>query len=265
MLDPRRPGVTMNTRACPQCKSANLASAVLCVTCGARLAGPPPAPAPPAAAMPLPPAATVPAMPPAANVQYWGEPGSAPPPPRRRSVLVPALALIAVVVIAIGVVSTLHGGGTLPGEIGGLERMHTADASTFEDTMAAQRYGDIGMEGGMYGDGSRTVLVVGLVSNIPEAELQAPLDFVFDQGAQGFASSSGGTIDSSGAVSVTVAGVQYRCASFELPGPVSGGGGHGSLCMWQADDLGFLITFRTSDPSAAFGDIRTVYDAIHGD
>ena len=66
-------------------------------------------------------------------------------------------------------------------------------------------------------------------------------------------------------LAVTVAGVQYRCASFELPGPVSGGGGHGSLCMWQADDLGFLITFRTSDPSAAFGDIRTVYDAIHGD
>jgi hypothetical protein len=260
----------MNTRACPQCKSANLASAVLCVTCGARLAGPPPAPAPPADVTPLPPAVTgppipaMPSMPPGATVQYWGERGSAPPPARRRSVLVPVLALIAVVVIAVGVVSTLHRGGSLPGEIDGLERMHTADASTFEDTMAAQRYGDIGMEGGMYGDGSRTVLVVGLVSNIPQSELQAPLDFVFDQGAQGFARSSGGTIDSSGAESVTVAGVQYRCASFELPGPVSGGGGHGSLCMWQADDLGFLITFRTSDPSAAFGDIRTVYDAIHG-
>jgi hypothetical protein len=215
----------------------------------------------------MPPTATgppVPAMPPGAAVQHWGELGSPPTPPHRRSVLVPVLALIAVVVIAVGVVSTLHGGGSLPGEIDGLERMHTADATTFEDTMAAQRYGDIGMEGGMYGEGSRTVLVVGLVSNIPQSELQAPLEFVFDQGAQGFASSSGGTIDSSGAVSVTVAGVQYRCASFELPGPVSGGGGHGSLCMWQADDIGFLITFRTSDPSAGFGDIRTVYDAIHG-
>lgn len=259
----------MNTRACPQCKSANLASAVMCVTCGARLAGPPPAPAPPTAATPLPPMVTgtgppVPAMPPGATVQYWSEPGTASPPQRRRSVLVPVLALIAVVVIAVGVVSTLHRGGALPGEIDGLERLNTADATTFEDLMAAQRYGDIGMEGGMYGDGSRTVLVVGLVSNIPPNELQAPLALVFDQGAQGFATSSGGTIDSSGAVSVTVAGVQYRCASFELPGPVSGGGGHGSLCMWQADDVGFLITFRTSDPSAAFGDLRTVYDAIHG-
>lgn len=267
MLLPVDRGVTMNTRACPQCKSANLASAVLCVTCGARLAGPPPAPAPPTVATPEPPTAgppPMPAMPPGATVQYWGQQGSAVPPPRRRSVLVPVLALVAAVVIAAGVASTLHDGGSLPGEIDGLERMHTADAATFEDTMAAQKYGDIGMEGGMYGEGSRTVLVVGLVSNIPSSELQAPLDFVFDQGAQGFASSSGGTVDSSGAVSVTVAGVQYRCASFELPGPVSGGGGHGSLCMWQADDLGFLITFRTSDPSAAFGDIRTVYDAIHG-
>ena len=256
----------MNTRACPLCKSANLASAVLCVTCGARLTGPPPAPAPPAAATPLPPTATgppVPAMPLGAAVQDWGEP-SAIPTPRRRSVLVSVLALIAGAVIAVGVVSTLHGDGSLPGEIDGLERLHTADASTFEDTMAAQKYGDIGMEGGMYGEGSRTVLVVGLVSNLSQAELQAPLEFVFDQGAQGFAGTSGGTIDSSGAMSVTVAGVQYRCASFELPGPVSGAGGHGSLCMWEAEDLGFLITFRTSDPSAAFGDVRTVYDAIHG-
>lgn len=271
----------MNTKACPQCKGANLASAVLCVTCGARLAGPPQVPAPglpqgppdpsppstpawpqPIAASPVDPPA--PPMPPGATVQYWGTPtGSPPVPRRRRSFLVPILGLVAAAVISVGVLSILDRGGSLPGEIDGLERIHSADASTFEDTMAAQGYGDITMEGGMYGEGDRPLMVVGLISHLPQSELQAPLEFVFDQGAGGFAGTSGGTVDSSGALSTNVAGVDYRCASFEVPGPVAGAGGHGSMCMWLADDLGFIITFRTADPSAAFADVRSAYDAIH--
>jgi hypothetical protein len=34
--------------------------------------------------------------------------------------------------------------------------------------------------------------------------------------------------------------------------------------MWLADDLGFVITFRNPDPSAAFGDVRAAYEAIQG-
>jgi hypothetical protein len=258
----------MNTRACPQCRSANLASAVLCVNCGARLADPPHVPAqiPPPATAPGPSVAGRPAppMPTGASPQYGGVP-SALPPPRRRSILVPILGLVAAAVIAVGVLSILNrDGGSLPGEIDGLERINTADASSFEDTMAAQKYGEIRMEGGMYGDGGRPVLVVGLVRNLPQSQLQAPLEFVFDQAAGGFAGTSGGAIDSSGAVSATVAGVDYRCASFEVPVPVSGGSGHGSICMWLADDLGFVITFRNPDPSAAFADVRATYEAIRG-
>ena len=129
--------------------------------------------------------------------------------------------------------------------------------------MAAQRFGEVRMEGAIYGEDGRPILVVGYFSNLPEAELQTPLEFVFDQGAGGFAGTSGGTVDSAGAVSTTVGEVDYRCATFEVPGPVSGAAGHGSMCMWLADDLGFVITFRTTDPSRAFGDARTVYDAIH--
>lgn len=274
----------MNTRACPQCKGANLASAVLCVTCGARLAGPPQVPAPGLPQGPLdptPPSAPVqpqpmpnagppvdppaPPMPRGATVQYWGLPTVSPPVPRRRrSFLMPVLGLVAAAVISVGVLSILNKGGSLPGEIDGLERMHTADASAFEDVMAAQGYGDITMEGGMYGEGDRPVMVVGLITHLPQSQLETPLEFVFDQGAGGFAGTSGGTVDSSGAVSTSVAGVDYRCASFEFPGPVVGAGGHGSMCMWLADDAGFIITFRTTDPSRAFADVRSAYDAIHG-
>jgi hypothetical protein len=176
---------------------------------------------------------------------------------------VPVLALIAAAVVVIGVLSVLGGDGTLPGEIDGLGRMDTAEASSYEDAMAAQHFGEVRMEGAMYGEGGRPMLVVGLVSHVPEADLQTSLEFVFDQAAGGFAGTSGGTVDSAGAVSTSVAGVDYRCARFEVPGPMAGGGGQGSMCMWLADDLGFVVTFRTTDPSAAFGDVRLTYDAIH--
>jgi hypothetical protein len=47
------------------------------------------------------------------------------------------------------------------------------------------------------------------------------------------------------------------------PEPATPSALSGSLCLWKADDVGFVITLRTSDPAAAMDDVRSAFDSLH--
>jgi hypothetical protein len=189
-----------------------------------------------------------------------GFPTATPPAPRTAPLLGAVVA--GLVALAIGGWFTLGGSEGLPGSIGGLPRMQTAEARAFEEQAEATEVAGISFRGAMYGDGATPELIVELIDGVPaEAELGS-LDDMFDSMAAGFASGSGGTVQLTAKASQTMAGVSYVCAPFHASDPTVGDLA-GSVCLWQGDGYGLIATLRSADAHAAIADAQLVYDAVH--
>jgi hypothetical protein len=175
------------------------------------------------------------------------------------------LALVVVALVATSAVAfalTRGSGGELPDSIDGVPRMHTAEANAFEHVMDGMTMADMSLSGAMYGDGETPDLVLELISGVPAEARSVPMDVFFSQAGAGLAANSGGSVREAEAVEATDGGVEYRCAPLDLPPGAPGEAGTGVLCMWKAQDIGIVVTFRTGDPSAAVEDARLAYAAV---
>lgn len=269
----------MTLQTCPRCGAHNAASAVACLTCGSPFGGSSHAtsrPVPsglttaPAVATAPPPAATglPPAPPRRADMAFdrpWtsSSPGLTTPTPRpaRTGPLLSGI-VVAVVALAIGGWFALRDGGGLPGSIGGMERLDTAEAQAFEEQAAANEFAGITFRGAMYGSAGAPELIVELIDGVPDGAQLGSLDEMFDSMGEGFASGSGGSVTLTAKASQTIAGVEYMCAPFHAADPTAGELS-GSVCLWHGDGYGLIATLRSDDAQAAIADAQLVYDAVH--
>jgi hypothetical protein len=263
----------MDTRTCTHCRSVNIGSAIACITCGvpldrAVLASSSLPAAPPIATTVA--VADAPSMPPApshlrADMAWTSGAATTPAPSTARPTpaVVGAIVVGLVALLAAGLFM-LHRGDGLPDSIAGLQRLETAEAETFEQTLSATEFSGITFRGAMYGTNGQPQLIVELFEGVPDYVMDGPLDDFFGGAAGGFANGSGGSVDLSSRMSETRDGVQYVCASFQggiapIPGAPSGG----ALCVWSGEDLGLIVSIRSADPRAALDDAQLTHEAVH--
>ena len=154
----------------------------------------------------------------------------------------------------------------LPEQIGGYERMHDAQARSFEDLISGVGMGDITMEGALYGEprSSTPVLIVELVTG-DRASLQVlPLEDFMRGAAGGFAGSGAGSIDTDAAASDTRDGIDYSCAPVDVTASTAVAG-DSVVCGWKGpEDLGMVFVTDTADIDEGFDRAELVYTSLHG-
>jgi hypothetical protein len=190
-------------------------------------------------------------------------PGAAFPAPRpaRTAPLLSGI-VAAVVALAVGGWFMLRGPGGLPGSIGGMDRLDSAEARAFEEQSADQEFMGVTFRGAMYGSAGAPQLIVELIEGVPDDAPLGSLDAMFDSMGEGFASGSGGAVTLTAKAKQTIAGVEYICAPFHAADPTSGQIG-GSVCLWHGDGYGLIATLRSGDAQTAIADAQLVYDAVH--
>lgn len=208
---------------CPACGAANGRLAAFCWRCYRPFAGR--APMPPTSRLPGPPS---PLHTPAPLV---GEPM---PAPYRSRNPVGALAVIAVVVAAIGAAAFLltRGNGVdLPESFAGLSRIENEQVDLAVDLFRDAADGQ-GVEGDMalYGGGGipGAALVWVRDATVPTT------DEAFAAFSDGFNTGLTGGLDPTRMVSETVDGVEYVCASVASVPPAG-------ICMWQDHEVFWLL------------------------
>ena len=145
-------------------------------------------------------------------------------------------------------------GVSFPGSFGGLQLMENAQTRLVIDSFHSQ-LDTLGVEGdlAMYGDGTPTAAVMWIRdASVPTTSA------AFDEFASGFDSGIGndGSLDRSRRSEATVGGVTYICA------PVVGVAS-GSICMWQDQDLFWLLLDFSGLRLEAGQDLAVVaHDAI---
>ena len=130
---------------------------------------------------------------------------------------------------------------TMPESIAGSPRIHSADATRFEDR--AQQSGEqehARASAAVYGSSSPEYFLIAI------ANPSSSPDENFEAYARGFASGSGGqtTVDVAGRATTEGDGTTFICA--DVTGQLSG-----SLCMWQTDDVsGYVHAIGKEQPEA---------------
>ena len=235
-------------RTCPSCGAANGLTSAFCWQCyrpfGAPAVAPFGAPARQLAGSytrpPETPAGTAGASwtPPYASPRTPG--GWAPgpstfeaPAPRRNLGTMLGVTLLTLVLIGAAVLFVGRDHAVaMPESVGGMAKLDDQQAKVVADSFRSQIEA-IGVEGNMalYGDGIPAVAVMWIRdASVPTTAA------AFDQFASGFDSGVGtqGALDRVGKTTQTVAGVTYVCAPVRSAAP-------GTLCMWQDDDVFWLL------------------------
>ena len=190
-------------------------------------------------------------------------PRTEPRSPARTPLIVAGIVCAALLLVA-GATAFLHRGDGFPATIGGLPRMHTQVAKDFEDAIARAESGGVRMRGAMYGSNSDVPeLIVERFDGAPVSSLQDTPDAFFDEVARGFESTSNTTVDTTDKAAQTIDAVYYACASVHPSSTTAGVSTDGALCMWEGEDIGIVVTLRTSDPTSAIADVQATYVAMH--
>jgi hypothetical protein len=171
-----------------------------------------------------------------------------------------------VAVAAVGAFAVLRSaGGIFPERIGDYERMHDAQARSFEDSLKGFKMGDMTIQGALYGE-SRSMtpaLVVEVMAGDSSLVSVTPVEDFMRGAAGGFEGSGAGTIDVDAGTSDTRDGVEYLCA----PVQVSAGSRFGSdstACAWKGpDDIGLVFVTGSTDLHTGFDRAELVFGAVH--
>ena len=174
----------------------------------------------------------------------------------RTSLVIAAAVLVGIAAIA------LHRGDGFPESIAGLPRIHSAQAREAEEVVASIRVGGVSYKVAWYGDGDIPTLVVERFEGIPDTYTNGSSDQFFDEMIRGFQAASYTTVDTDGKVTQTIDSIQYTCASIG-PESASRATPTGALCLWSGADVGMVLTTRTTDPTAALGDVRAAFESVH--
>lgn len=221
-------------KSCPVCRAANLASAVVCVSCGATLGEVP---------LPGPLQQTPPEIPP--------DPAAIEAAKARqtRRATIAAVAIGVALVIGIGLlVFALNRGDGFPDEIDGKPRITSEEAAEVEDLFESQEIQGLSMEIALYGTGDEPSVIVMVLNGMDDAFGAASGSEAFWQSfgkgfAQGFAATSGGSVVSGKPLTREIDGVRYFCVG------VAGVAGDGSLCMFLDEEVGLLLSTTYEDPA----------------
>jgi hypothetical protein len=138
-----------------------------------------------------------------------------------------------------------------PEALGGMPRIDDAQTQLVVDTFRAQVEAT-GIEGDMvlYGNGTPTAALIWVRdATVPTT------DAAFDEFAGGFNEGIGGSGSIGGRSTETVAGVTYVCA------PVMGVT-RGAICMWQVEDVFWLLFDFSGSPVAGTNLAVVAHDAV---
>ncbi len=257
-----RPDHGSDERTCPGCGAANGLTAAFCWQCyrpfGA-MAPPPGAAGAPAEVTHRPPLAPPPTYGSPRSPSAWTPspgPFDLPAPTPTRSVGT----ILGVVVLTVAAIAGawwfLNRGAavTMPDGFGGLALIENEQTAIAVEGFAAEAEG-FGIEGEMalYGNGTPTSALIWIHdASVPTT------DEAFDQFATGFDSGIGasGSLDDSRKTSELIEGVTYICAPVESVAP-------GTICMWQDDEIFWLLFEFSGQPMDAGQDLAVVaHDAI---
>jgi hypothetical protein len=168
-------------------------------------------------------------------------------------------ALVVLVVIALLVTSGGDASG-LPDQVGGLDRLHTAEVQTLENAMGQIKIGDIEIETAAYGSGEEVKLFFVRYKNLPSA---GPISSLI-RGAGGGIIGTGGNVDFDKETIATPDGIEVHCIPFTgrlLPTDPSESSGF--ACAWyEGEDAALLMDVGATDPDSAITDATTVHDAL---
>lgn len=189
-----------------------------------------------------------------------GSPPSEPRSPwRRRAIIAIVCAGVLLVVLT---TLMLHRGDGLPESIAGFPRIHSDQVRAIEEALAHTEVAGVTFQVAMYGNAETPTLILERFNGVPDVYVNATSEQIFDDSVRGFEATSYATADAEGKVTRTIDAVSYTCASIR-PESASQPTLTGSLCVWKGDDLGILVTLRTTDPTAAIDDVHSAYESLH--
>lgn len=172
--------------------------------------------------------------------------------------LTAAIVILVIAIVALVVVPSEDG---LPDQVAGLDRLHTDDAEAFEDTVGENRFGDVRVDGAVYGTEAVEQLILARYSNVaPAVSISSLL-----RGAGGGLVIGGGTVDFDAEAIQTRAGVEYHCIPFEgrlFPSDVFPA--RGQLCVWAEgdDEAALLIDVVAQDAGSAVTHAAAAHEAL---
>lgn len=237
---------------------------------GGTSGGPPdagaPSPTPPPETGPTAPEPTgsLPSAPSAGDA--WGAPAGpvggpmemGQPAPKNNTGLFVGIGVLALVVIGAVLFFALKksGGGDFPESLGGIPRSHSAQTQQIESELKKINFQGMTIDVAVYGSDIAPSHIAMIFNNVPASLKGQSLTPFLDQVASGFTGTSGGTVDTSQAVSESRDGVEYLCV------PISQSGQSGAFCVFNGDKLGAVVTLSTTDPHAALNLAHEVSDAV---
>jgi hypothetical protein len=223
-------------KTCPNCRAANLDSAVVCVSCSTPIGEVP---------MPGPLQQTPPEIPPDPDAI------AAEKDARARRAVRAAIAIGGALVIGLVVlIVVLTRGDGFPDEIGGKPRITSDQAKELEDAIAEQDVQGLQLDMALYGAGDQPQIFVVIVRGTSDA-LGVAKDSpefwdAFGKGfASGFASTSGGAVVNAKPLTREKDGVRYYCVGYA---GVASGMSDGSMCVFVAEEIGLLVSTTYENP-----------------
>jgi hypothetical protein len=235
-------------KTCPNCRSANLDSAVVCVTCGTTI-GVAPIPAP--------------------LVEHDTPTPEAPPPPdaiaserkeaARRATVTAIVAGVILVVAIAGLVLFLGRGDGFPDSVGGKPRITGDEVDVMEDALKNFEVGGVTLKLAVYGTGGAPSIIVLQADGLPEQMQAMSSEEFFKVVGPSTAAQVGATGTGKHSTATdTIDGVDYFCAALARPVGLTT---NGSICVYRSDTLGVLISTTFGDPAVAIDLAREVADA----